>query len=252
MQVAYEFVPREFPWLSGYQRVTPTLVFDDSISYEQQMAGLAGRVERLVADKLDKSEFEEFYNWLVDVFAHQGEYIDHQMGRVYRQLKHDLELDVETGDTVSVAHGGMERSVDAMREMYNDLAVFGITVDELASLNDFTVDDLTQCGLTCRGLSMYSDWLVCNRVPECVEYDGEEGNDLYERVTVGMLANADMVEDHIYVNSDARPLTVGDLAESDILEQYFISDDGGDNSDVADVTNSVEETETHYMMTDKE
>ena len=246
----YEFIPREFPWLHGYVKPTPTLVFDDSISYEQQVAALGGRIERLLVDKLDKQEFEEFYQWLVTVFMHQGEYIDHQMGRVYKQLRQDLKLDAETGDTVSVAHGGMERSVDAIRELYNDLAVFGITVDELAALEDFTVDDLTDTGLTCRGLAMYSDWLVCNHTPECVEYDKDnENTTMYDKVTVGMLANADMVDNHIFVDADARPLTVGDLAESDILEQYFIGNEDGENSDVGDVANSVTDSDDHYMQT---
>lgn len=59
----------------------------------------------------------------------------------------------------NVQHGRFTPSIQAQRDMFNDLTVHAITVKTLNSL-DMTVKDLADCGLNVRGLAVMSYWLV--------------------------------------------------------------------------------------------
>lgn len=59
----------------------------------------------------------------------------------------------------NVQHGRFTPSIQAQRDMFNDLTVHAITVKTLNSL-DMTVKDLADCGLNVRGLAVMSKWLV--------------------------------------------------------------------------------------------
>ena len=59
----------------------------------------------------------------------------------------------------NVQHGRFTSSTQAQRDMFNDLAVHALTVKEMNGL-DMTVDSLTNCGLSVRGLAVMSYWLV--------------------------------------------------------------------------------------------
>lgn len=56
-------------------------------------------------------------------------------------------------------HGDYRDTVDAQRDMFNDLSVHSMTLEELNAL-DMTVKDLAECGLNCRGLAVMSYWLT--------------------------------------------------------------------------------------------
>ena len=59
----------------------------------------------------------------------------------------------------NVQHGKFTSSTQAQRDMFNDLAVYAITVKKLNSL-EMTVSNLANCGLSVRGLAVMSYWLV--------------------------------------------------------------------------------------------
>lgn len=59
----------------------------------------------------------------------------------------------------NVQHGRFTSSIQAQRDMFNDLSVHAITVKKLNTL-DMTVDELANCGLNVRGLAVMSYWLV--------------------------------------------------------------------------------------------
>ena len=59
----------------------------------------------------------------------------------------------------NVQHGRFTPSIQAQRDMFNDLTVHAITVKELNEL-DMTVDSLANCGLNVRGLAVMSRWLI--------------------------------------------------------------------------------------------
>lgn len=234
-----------FPWLHGWaQQVTP-LVYDESLSYEQQIARLFGDTTDLEHNKLGKGEFQEFMDWLLDTFGDFEGLIEHEMGRVYTKLLEKIEKLQGEQLTHNVVVGELTRSVDAMRAMYNDLAAFGLSVEELGRM-DISVDGLAESGLNCRGLAMWSFWLACRKRPDYVlECDCAEAGDdpmAGKRVTVGELAKADILDGKILVK-DHKRLTVDILANSDILSQYFIEDEQGINSTVEDVGSSEQDSD---------
>lgn len=59
----------------------------------------------------------------------------------------------------NVQHGRFMPSIQAQRDMFNDLAVHALTIKKLNSL-EMTVSDLANCGLSVRGLAVMSYWLV--------------------------------------------------------------------------------------------
>lgn len=77
----------------------------------------------------------------------------------------------------NVQHGRFTPSIQAQRDMFNDLSVHAITVKTLNSL-DMNVKDLADCGLNVRGLAVMSYWLV-NKfdIPEYFENIAESGDD---------------------------------------------------------------------------
>ena len=59
----------------------------------------------------------------------------------------------------NVQHGRFTPSIQAQRDMFNDLTVHALTIKKLNSL-EMTVSDLANCGLSVRGLAVMSYWLV--------------------------------------------------------------------------------------------
>ena len=65
----------------------------------------------------------------------------------------------ESGTDWDVQLGYATSSVDAMRDMFNDVTIHGITVKELNNLN-MTVENLANCGLNVRGLAVIGYELI--------------------------------------------------------------------------------------------
>lgn len=99
-----------------------------------------------------------------------------------------LQWDVQVGDHVG--------TVQAQRDMFNDLTVHAITVGTLNAL-DMTVASLAECGLNVRGLAVYSGALVDGFVPEGIH---GEGGATAGRLTVDGLRNA-VVDSEFYVKT---------------------------------------------------
>jgi hypothetical protein len=59
----------------------------------------------------------------------------------------------------NVQHGRFTSSIQAQRDMFNDLSVHALTIKKLNSL-EMTVSNLANCGLSVRGLAVMSYWLV--------------------------------------------------------------------------------------------
>ena len=232
------FNPHHFPWLEDFQPRTIPLVYDESISITQQLARMNGDMASLDANKMDLEHFQEFYNWLLDTFSDFEAFISHQIGRSYHELVKKL-TEMKDGElSHDTTYGLPTDSITAMRDMFNDLAICGITVDELASL-PCNVDEIAECGLNCRGLAMYSNWLIDHYRPDHIlvedcEIDGSEESGEMSALTVRQLAQASFVDDKLNA-LDREPLTVGMLASSDILNNYFVKDDEGTNSTVNDI-----------------
>lgn len=154
-------------------QVATPLVYDESLSVEQQIACLFGKIGDIVSN----AELDDFKR---QVHAEQVEqtsqleaYTDAETDKLGKTLLRLID-GLQVGALAwNVTVGSSTESVSAMRDLFNDVAVHAITVDRLAQL-DMTVDQLANCGLNVRGLAVYSGQLIGDGfVPEGIMYDKE-------------------------------------------------------------------------------
>lgn len=165
-----------YPFLGGGRtcnQITTPLVYDESLSVEQQIACLFGKI----GDVVSKAELDDFKSQLHAEQKAQTKqlegYTDTEVAKLDKSLR-DLIAGLQVGLLVwNVTVGSYTESVSAMRDFFNDVTVHAITVDQLAQL-DLTVDQLADCGLNVRGLAVYSGQLIGDGfVPEGIMYDEE-------------------------------------------------------------------------------
>ena len=143
---------------SEYVSMTPALpsFYWDVYSSEQRIKEMCLELDKLASygtylaetiDRIQAISPEEFT-------AYQ-----HEMRETIASLRTEIyELSVGVMSW-NVQHGRFTSSTQAQRDMFNDVTVYAITIAKLNSL-DMTVSDLANCGLSVRGLSVMSYWLV--------------------------------------------------------------------------------------------
>lgn len=170
-----------YPFLGGGRtcnQITTPLVYDESLSVEQQIACLFGKIANIDSDFVTTVEFDDFKNQIHAEQVSQTEqlegYTNSEIDKLDKSLR-DLIASLQIGALIwNVTVGTYTDNVKAMRDFFNDVTVHAITVDQLAQL-DLTVDQLANCGLNVRGLAVYSGQLIGDGfVPEGIMYD-EEG-----------------------------------------------------------------------------
>lgn len=181
-------------------QITTPLVYDESLSVEQQIACLFGKIAGIDSDFVTNVEFDDFKNQIHAEQVSQTEqlegYTDSEIDKLDKNLR-DLIAGLQVGMLVwNVTVGAYTGNVKAMRDFFNDVTVHAITVDTLAQL-DMTVDQLADCGLNVRGLAVFSGYLEGDSfVPEGVMYDGNTPVD--GQLTCAILANG-AVKDGFFV-----------------------------------------------------
>ena len=169
-----------YPFLGGGRtcnQVATPLVYDESLSVEQQIACLLGKIANIDSGFVANAEFDDFKDQVRAEQASQTEqlegYASSEIGKLDKNLR-DLIANLQVGTLIwNVTAGTYADNVKAMRDFFNDVAVHAVTVDQLAQL-DMTVDQLADCGLNVRGLAVYSGRLVGDGfVPEGIMYDEE-------------------------------------------------------------------------------
>lgn len=192
-----------YPFLGGGRtcnQITTPLVYDESLSVEQQIACLFGKIAGIDSDFVTNVEFDDFKNQIHAEQVAQTEqlegYTDSEIDKLDKNLR-DLIADLQVGMLIwNVTVGAYTDNVKAMRDLFNDVTVHAITVDTLANL-DLTVDGLSECGLNVRGLAVFSGYLEGDSfVPEGVMYDGSTPVD--GQLTCAILANG-AVKDGFFV-----------------------------------------------------
>lgn len=195
-----------YPFLGGGRtcnQITTPLVYDESLSVEQQIACLFGKIANIDSDFVTTVEFDDFKNQIHAEQVSQTEqlegYTDSEIDKLDKNLR-DLIADLQVGMNIwNVTVGEYTANVKAMRDFFNDVTVHAITVDTLAQL-DMTVDQLADCGLNVRGLAVFSGYLIGeNFVPEGTAYDGEPPLD--GKLTCSILANGE-IRDGYFVEGD--------------------------------------------------
>lgn len=169
-----------YPFLGGGRtcnQITTPLVYDESLSVEQQIACLFGKIANIDSDFVTTVEFDDFKNQIhaeqVTQTEQLEEYTNSEIDKLDKNLR-DLIASLQVGTLIwNVTVGTYTDNVKAMRDFFNDVTVHAITVDQLAQL-DLTVDQLADCGLNVRGLAVYSGQLIGDGfVPEGIMYDKE-------------------------------------------------------------------------------
>lgn len=169
-----------YPFLGGGRtcnQIATPLVYDESLSVEQQIACLFGKIANIDGDFVTTDEFDDFKNQIHAEQVSQTEqlegYTNSEIDKLDKNLR-DLIANLQVGTLIwNVTVGTYTDSVKAMRDFFNDVTVHAITVDQLAQL-DTTVDQLADCGLNVRGLAVYSGQLMGDGfVPEGIMYDKE-------------------------------------------------------------------------------
>lgn len=191
--------------LPNCQLITP-LVYDESLSYEQQIACLMGQMKKLTAyveQFVPNSVFQEFVKFMEKDQNKQTEeleqYTDKQLLALKTYLISLIDQITAAMEIWDVTLGRFNNNVDSMRDLFNDVTVHAITVDTLAQL-DLTVDQLAECGLNVRGLAVFSGYLTGDDfVPEGITYDGAPPLD--GKLTCSILANGE-IRDGYFVKGD--------------------------------------------------
>lgn len=127
-------------------------------------------------------------------------YADAQDTNLLAQVKALIEQ-LQIGMLIwDVTQGTYAENVEAMRDLFNDVTVHGISVDTLANL-DLTVDGLSECGLNVRGLAVFSGYLMGEDfVPEGITYDGAPPLD--GKLTCSILANGEVRDGYFVEGSE--------------------------------------------------
>lgn len=175
-------------------QVATPLVYDESLSVEQQIACLFGKIANIDSDFATAVELDDVKSQIhaeqVAQTEQLEEYADSEIDKLDKNLR-DLIAGLQVGMLIwNVTAGAYTENVRAMRDFFNDVTVHAISVDALAQL-DMTVDQLADCGLNVRGLAVFSGCLMGEDfVPEGITYDG--------KLTCSILANGE-VRDGCYV-----------------------------------------------------
>lgn len=184
-------------------QITTPLVYDESLSVEQQIACLFGKISVIYTNFVTTVEFDDFKD---QIHAEQvlqteqlKEYTDSEISDLDKNLRNLID-GLQIGMLVwNVTVGAYTDNVKAMRDFFNDVTVHAITVDTLAQL-DLTVDQLAECGLNVRGLAVFSGYLMGDDfVPEGITYDGAPPLD--GKLTCSILANGEICDGY-FVKGD--------------------------------------------------
>lgn len=111
------------------------------IEYTQKLADAINKINTGVATKTDLEQLKG--------------YVDAQVAELKQLIKQLTEGTLQW----DVQRGSYTDAVTAQRDMFNDLTVHSITVEELAN-SELSVKTLADSGLNVRGLAVMSYWLM--------------------------------------------------------------------------------------------
>ena len=191
-----------------FQKTVP-LVYDESVSMAQQVAAIMGKLCELSQNEVTTHDLAVLWDrFVADQTRQDGVlkgYTDEQVADLWAYLENIADGWLIWDETT----GGYSPNRDAIRHLFNDVAVHACTVDELAEWGN--VADLANCGLTVRGLAVWSWWLFGKTfVPNDVFTDGTA------LFLVEDLAGARNVGGYMETIADGLQWTVGMLRTAEV------------------------------------
>lgn len=170
-----------FPIYSGWTQYTPVIpkLYWDVYSAEQRMKNLCMEYDKMV-HYLDytANTLNEYADGVTDAVTAALEEAHIELENLREEL---IQLIRETGEGSldwDVQHGIYTSSVQAMRDMFNDVTVHSMDVAEFNELTiidegierDFNVDDLANSGVNVAGWAVMNRWIADNSEPIYPEY----------------------------------------------------------------------------------
>ena len=171
MDVNITAVP-PFDAFTDYTPVIPKLYWD-VYSAEQRIKELCMTLDKLInyseliADNTNALQ-EEFNS----EFAALKKNLHDQLAQLNAELR-ELIANLEAGQLQwDCQHGAYADTVEAQRDMFNDVTVHALEINDLNAL-EMDVDALADCGLNVRGVAVYSGILKdeCPFVPSGIIYN---------------------------------------------------------------------------------
>lgn len=203
--------------MKGYfcHKVLPAS-FDDSLSYYEVVCKLTDKVNEIIATYDDLQE-------QIDALDSRIADNDTDISKLFT-LVSDLDDKVETYNSKVLALiaeifsildkigdnqlqwdcqvGLYKDTMQAQRDMFNDVTVHGITCDDLVD-NVNTVDDLANCGLNVRGVAVMGLWILENfDIPGYFRYTDGQGGGESGILTVLDLQTAKVNQDGYFMKGD--------------------------------------------------
>lgn len=158
-------------------QVAVPLVYDESLSIEQQIAVLAGQIQSLTSDYVTKDELADdlagILGRLESATRDLMKYTDREvstLGATLRGLIGAIEAGAMAWD---VTEGIYNEATRAARNAFDDVTVHGVSVETLSECG-LDVDGIAECGLNVRGLAVWAGpVLVDGFEPEGVFFSEE-------------------------------------------------------------------------------
>lgn len=167
----------------SFTQYTPALpeFYWDVYSSEQRIKQICLEIDKL----------QNYSNYLADKikdisYVTPEEFAEYQnnIAKIIDALKKQI-IDLSISDLQwNVQHGEPTPSVEAQRDMFNDITVHAITVKKLGEL-DMTVADLANSGLNVRGLAVMSYWLT-------QKFDLPEGFEVHKNIDKNLLTTSQL------------------------------------------------------------
>lgn len=143
----------------GWSHYTPTIpkLYWNVKSQEQRILNLFQLLDKLIAytDYVAKKVEEEI----------QGYASKEEMAEFKAQVEEELKALSKIINNLAqgtlqwdVQHGMFNNTVDAQRDMFNDVTIHSIPISTINEM-DMTVEQLANCGLNVKGLALVSHWL---------------------------------------------------------------------------------------------
>ena len=157
---------------SGFTEFTPVVpaLYWNVYSAEQRLKALCERI----------GKSEQYMDYVADTINDYSKDVADEVNRELEEAHRELEnlreelikLILETGEGSldwDCQYGIYTSSVQAMRDMFNDVTVHSMTIAEF-NVYEMTVDELADSGVNVAGWAVMNRWIVDNDEPIYPEY----------------------------------------------------------------------------------
>lgn len=176
-------MPYMFPELNivpfnGFTAWTPVIpkMYWDVYSAEQRIKAICKRL----------SKSEQYMDYVADTVNKYASDVDEavsaELNEAHKELenlrKELIELIMQVGEGSldwDVQYGRYDSSVNAMRDMFNDVTVHSMDIATFnAVMDEMTVAELADCGLNVKGLAVMNRWIADHDEPIYPPYEYTE------------------------------------------------------------------------------